>query len=692
MSKHFSRPLTDFKSTLLLVGWGFVSVSIYVFSLFANNSSHNATVNFYAPLIMVGILFLVAVYIIFTNTNRFIKKIDHAVVIGSRVIVPPLATDQEDSCLLIILDKLSSELEVTPEMFDQLAVGTKVKVVYNQQTRKVNELDILDAPSSAALSQSQAQIKSQFDLLALSGHNQKIKIIISIITGFFGLQFFLKFFFPQKSLPVSQPDSNQSISEPTLWPTSVVDSINQLQLAQRNKKIFFQLVDNQSALLPVDQVTIISPNCQEFSKIKQDISPEEMKKMIDSWAVNLHQQVTINRTHAVFDYEFECHEDKFDHLLVIEKNSQIEAWFDQVEFWMANDNQTQLFIEQLVLNDQNKFIRQSFIYDLRTKQTVVLPKVACNSGLANFSQDYLITYADQAVSSTADASTTQFCVWNNQAQLQNSFLANPDYFQSAKIPNYNGWQVGLKSNNPQDIYLYAWDKSDKSSEYYCRVYQMQDYYQSYIGYFEHQSEGSAPYCPKMIFKFDQAGELSQWVDPLEIDYVASEQTILDAEQTLHQLKVSYPASWFVNQTQTSLEIENQRCAFCENQARLQIIYLGETSSPSMTVKQYLESLEDKFNQQEAASLEAGNLPTTPGFVNRWLRDAKYIFSAVDAAETSYLPDSGFDFYLIKNQQIYEIIVFSAFNSSNHQLFRLGPQDPITPILKSIEIAGQKILN
>ncbi|RLC34703.1 hypothetical protein DRH14_02335 [Candidatus Shapirobacteria bacterium] len=177
---------------------------------------------------------------------------------------------------------------------------------------------------------------------------------------------------------------------------------------------------------------------------------------------------------------------------------------------------------------------------------------------------------------------------------------------------------------------------------------------------------------------------------------------LNKKSTIGELTIKHPSNWYVNKFEYEYEkikgfnISNYEKRYdCKDYQSLSVSYLGKNrySGQANTAKQYVDTDYEVWSKEEKKNIEKGLLPTTPGYVETYYRDASYIFNPdiVDAVELKTLGNEGFKFLILKNDQVYQISFHDELNSDNKNKAVLDDANPIIQMLKTVTINGEFLM-
>ena len=177
---------------------------------------------------------------------------------------------------------------------------------------------------------------------------------------------------------------------------------------------------------------------------------------------------------------------------------------------------------------------------------------------------------------------------------------------------------------------------------------------------------------------------------------------VEKESTIGELTIKHPSDWYINEFEHedekikgfSISNYKERCD-CKDYQLLSVSYLGKNrySQQANTAKQYVDTDYEIWLEEERENIDKGLLPTTPGYVETYYRDASYIFNqnTVDAVELKTFGNEGFKFLILKNDQVYQISFQNKLNSNNENKAIMDDADPIIQILKTVTINDEPLV-
>ncbi|MES2436384.1 MAG: hypothetical protein V4519_00030 [Patescibacteria group bacterium] len=222
---------------------------------------------------------------------------------------------------------------------------------------------------------------------------------------------------------------------------------------------------------------------------------------------NMTRQDTVDLGggYSLTPYQFGCASSQ-DFVLEVTKNGARHTLYTHISTWSLSANKEFLFLNNAIKNQKGTYDFQTRIINVKTKQAVSLPNIACASTRGFWNGQNLVTYSDY---NTVEYGTTEMsdyitniCQWNTEGKVLNQLEAK--LYWGAASAAYLNDKIGFLPKNSNIFYAYSNTVApEKVSDntYMCYLY-LQDVTNQNNHKKIRITEGERGYCPEIEFDFD----------------------------------------------------------------------------------------------------------------------------------------------------------------------------------------------
>ena len=184
-----------------------------------------------------------------------------------------------------------------------------------------------------------------------------------------------------------------------------------------------------------------------------DGGDERVSMMIDGWAKEGENKITMPQPYSVIQYEFGC-ASQFDKVIEIKNNDQRYALYTHVYNFKFSPNFEHMILYNAQKTDNNLWLFKRRIVTLRDKSSVALPYIDATSFVAYVTNDRVVTYGSP-VNKGSDQRRI-VCIWGLDGKLQRA-LRSPINTTNANSEESDDL-IGLLPNEATTFYQLTFGK------------------------------------------------------------------------------------------------------------------------------------------------------------------------------------------------------------------------------------------